>query len=316
MTPNRIKNTPEWREFEKLVVRIEGALIKHGAKVQSPDRIRSLFTNRLREVDASIRAKIGTTEILITLECRKRRAKQDATWLEQLGNKKTALGAAKTIAVSTSPFSSDAIKLANIYGIDLRVVRDIIVEDIESWILPQSVIHLFKHSELLEPPNVAFEMLKGEKPDDYKNPKSTGLGASVFINAEGKNLSFNDLWNIAERQLGLYDKIPNNGKVVKVQVKLDVADDLKVITSAGPRLVKQITFQCALSWKMEEIQLSQAKMVEYENAVDPSVPSIIRAEFETKEASKNNLRLGFQTTENLGELTISAEIIGNDSKES
>ncbi len=62
----------DWREFEKRVARIEAALAPSGAVVKSPDRVRDLVTGSYREVDASIRYKVGTVPVLITIECRKR----------------------------------------------------------------------------------------------------------------------------------------------------------------------------------------------------------------------------------------------------
>jgi hypothetical protein len=71
MTARR-RRDPEWREFERLIARIEADAGPKGLIVKSPDRIRCKLTRRLREVDASIRAKIGTTEMLVTIECRRR----------------------------------------------------------------------------------------------------------------------------------------------------------------------------------------------------------------------------------------------------
>ena len=42
----------EWREFERLVARIEADAGPRGMTVTSPDRIRCKTTGRLREVDA------------------------------------------------------------------------------------------------------------------------------------------------------------------------------------------------------------------------------------------------------------------------
>ena len=100
-----------WRDFEQLVARIEQALVGANVVVKSPDRIPSLLTRRLREVDASIRAQVGSATLLITVECRKRRAVQDVTWLEQLSSKKQALGAARTIAVSMRSRCADPLPI-------------------------------------------------------------------------------------------------------------------------------------------------------------------------------------------------------------
>ena len=44
-------DTPEWREFERLVAGLEKQLAPRGAQIKSPDRIRDLVTERMREVD-------------------------------------------------------------------------------------------------------------------------------------------------------------------------------------------------------------------------------------------------------------------------
>lgn len=60
------RDDADWREFEMLVARIEADAGPSGMIVKCPDKIRSNVTGRLREVDASIRYKVGTTEVLAT----------------------------------------------------------------------------------------------------------------------------------------------------------------------------------------------------------------------------------------------------------
>lgn len=126
----------EWRQFEQLVARIEKAAAPRAAIVKSPDRIRDLITGQMREVDASIRYKVGTADILITVECRKRNRKADDTWLEQLATKRMKLGAAKTIAVSATGFSKSTIATARNHGIELRTLSEVSASDIDGWFLP------------------------------------------------------------------------------------------------------------------------------------------------------------------------------------
>ena len=52
---SRKRNDVEWREFEKLVSRIETDASPAGLVVKSPDRMKCKLTGRLREVDASVR---------------------------------------------------------------------------------------------------------------------------------------------------------------------------------------------------------------------------------------------------------------------
>lgn len=125
----------EWRQFEQLVRRIEEMACPLGAIVKSPDRVRDLTTGRLREVDASIRYRVGTTDLLITVECRKRKRRADDTWIEQLATKRLKIGAAKTIAVSSSGFSQAAMETAEKYGIEVRTLSEVSQADIQRWFI-------------------------------------------------------------------------------------------------------------------------------------------------------------------------------------
>jgi len=49
----KARNIPEWRKFEQMVARIEADARPLGLVIKSPDRVRSLVTGDLREVDAS-----------------------------------------------------------------------------------------------------------------------------------------------------------------------------------------------------------------------------------------------------------------------
>jgi hypothetical protein len=109
--------------------------------VKSPDRIQDILTGSLREVDASIKIKVGSISILITIECRKRSTVQDDTWIEQLATKKEKIGAAKTIAVSASGFSEPAKITARLKGIELRTIEKVNDVDIISWIKSVKLVH-------------------------------------------------------------------------------------------------------------------------------------------------------------------------------
>ena len=113
------------REFELLVSRIEAALAPAGAAIQSPDHILDRVTGEKREVDASIRYRVGSADLLITVECRDRTRTEDVTWIEQLATKQRQIGAAHTIAVSSTGFSGPASKAARMHGISTRVIDEV-----------------------------------------------------------------------------------------------------------------------------------------------------------------------------------------------
>lgn len=118
------------REFELLVRRIETTLAGEGVVVTSPDRLLDLDSGEWREVDASIRARLGSTEIVITLECRDRKAPADARWIEELASKRDSLGVARTIAITSSRFTAPALTKARRLGIETRTISSISAEDI------------------------------------------------------------------------------------------------------------------------------------------------------------------------------------------
>ncbi|MCW3099146.1 MAG: hypothetical protein JWL77_4764 [Chthonomonadaceae bacterium] len=143
---SRREQTPAWRQFEQLVARIEADSGPLGLIVTSPDRIRCKITGHLREVDASVRTKIGTSDILVTIECRQRKPKQDVTWIEQLAAKKSNIGASHTIAVSHTGFSQEAEAVARHHGIDLRQLSDVSAAEVNQLIKLDFVI--FPHNEV------------------------------------------------------------------------------------------------------------------------------------------------------------------------
>ena len=122
-----------WREFEKLVTRIEHVLSPKGAIIKSPDHLIDKTTGEKREVDASIKFMAGTTEIVITIECRERTKLQDSLWIEQLVTKQSNIGAAKTIAVAANGFTLPAIKKAKLYGIEIRKLSKLDEASIFKW---------------------------------------------------------------------------------------------------------------------------------------------------------------------------------------
>ena len=137
-----------WREFEKLVTKLEEAFSPIGATIKSPDKLRDIVTGLMREVDGSIRFKTKNKEILITIECRKRGQKQDITWIEQLVTKKNSLKADKTIAVSSRGFSQSALTLAKQNNIILKTLSDINPVLIAEWLIPESIVNLFREIKL------------------------------------------------------------------------------------------------------------------------------------------------------------------------
>lgn len=253
----------EWREFEKLVARIERAASPRGAVVTSPDRIRDLTTGQMREVDASIRHKIGTADILITVECRKRGCKADDTWIEQLATKRQKIGAAKTIAVSSSGFTRSAIESAKHFGIELRILAAVSASDISSWFLPGGAVHVFRLIEDIRCFVVLYE--DSGEPSDY-GFYAPDVEAPVFYHAEHKSpFPIRDYIPILEiARPEMFSSVPFDGTTVELEFPIEWRpEDLQVATSAGKKSVYRTKLIAKVSYQSAVCELESGVHHEY-----------------------------------------------------
>lgn len=121
------------RGTELVLKELESLTLRNQAEIKSPDYIIDVVTGINREVDISIRHKIGTHEFLTVIECRDRKGKEDVTWIEQIVTKTKDIKANKVLAVSTSGFTNPAKEKAKHENIILRTLRDFKAEEIIEW---------------------------------------------------------------------------------------------------------------------------------------------------------------------------------------
>lgn len=135
---------PQWKEFEELVAGIEEAASPRGAVVTRNDHLTDIITGEMRQVDATIRFRAGSTHILILIECRDRDRTEDVRWIEEMVMKLRGLAASKIILVSSTGFTQPARTKAKHYGVELRELAAINADEIQDWFLPHGVVHLFR----------------------------------------------------------------------------------------------------------------------------------------------------------------------------
>ncbi|HYD50712.1 MAG TPA: hypothetical protein VEB21_20310 [Terriglobales bacterium] len=121
------------RELEKLVSILESHLGPRGVDIRSPDWLPDKVTGQRREVDVSLRYQVGSTPLLITIECRDRAAVEDKTWIEQLVQKRNDVGANATIAVSSAGFSAPAVLAAAHHQIEVRTLSEVSEDAVRDW---------------------------------------------------------------------------------------------------------------------------------------------------------------------------------------
>lgn len=277
----RRRQGPEWREFERLIARIEADAGQQGLVVTSPDRLRCKLTGRLREVDASIRAKVGTTEMLVTIECRRRSKIQDVTWIEQLATKKTSIGADRTIAVSISGFSAEAQIAASHAGISLRKVSDLTASDINPLLGLDLVMFWHKACAVT---GVGIRVYRaGEdivpEPDDrdYVLPPDTDLFAPVFHDTDdGSNWSLNHVWRQVQETLDPYAEIEKGAPPTVRTARIPYAGNVTIDTPQGSQRLGHVFLSMAMWIEPELVTIEDARKVSYS---DPEGSSVHRVEF-------------------------------------
>lgn len=233
-----------WREFELLVARLERLLAPKGATVTSPDRIQDKITGTLREVYASIRYQIGTVPILITIECRDRSGAQDVIWIEQLASKRDSIGAAKTVAVTSSTFTGPAIELARHKGIELRQISDVTDQEIKDLIVVTGIEnHVFRN--ILKDVGVDVvedASLKLSAKVEALISKDK-VNAPVFVRcSDGKALSVgNMIDDIRNQHPEIFYDLPGDGSKVCRTVRVDMSHERFTIElEAGPVQLKGV----------------------------------------------------------------------------
>lgn len=262
------RTDPEWREFERLVARIESDARNTGAVVTSPDHIRCTLTGALREVDASIRQVVDGVSHLITIECRKRRGRQDVTWIEQLATKRQSIGADKTIAVSASGFSAAAQEVAAALQIELKATRDLSVADLNPLARLDFVWFSHKRARLQSVGLRFFRSLEWTLPEaadvDYIFPADTDPDQPIFTNMnEGHAWSINDLWHQLQQATEPFADIAKGGPPDIRTACFPYPGNVQILTPDGPRLLGEVFLTVALSLEVEQITLEQATKVNY-----------------------------------------------------
>lgn len=290
------KRSPDWREFENLVARIEKDAGPAGLVVKSPDRVRCKTTGRLREVDATVRTRAGTSDILITIECRRRKHREDVTWVEQLATKKQLIGAARTLAVSSNGFSDGARTLAARLGIDLRTISDVSIADLNKLVV-LDFVHLNHKSAAIA--RVGLKHFRDEQwtvPDPEKLdqflPEETDAKRPIFRNTDtGHRWSLNDLWTQMQQAADPFAGIERNGKIAIRTACFSFPGNVTVGIPAGPQTLDDVLLSVALSIRVEQVWLDAATKIEYSS---PDGLVLQRVEFKSHDPGAGDFGFALQ----------------------
>ena len=126
----------------------------------------------------------------------------------------------------------------------------------------------------------------------------------VFLGPNGEPLSLDDIWTRADDQKKIFEKVPMDSRDYYFNLSITPSENLEICTPRGHRRVKVVELPMRLRWKYEEVPLSDAKISRYRagDSTD-SFPEQVVVEFQTSQASKQNLQIGFQFPKVRGQCT-------------
>jgi hypothetical protein len=130
------------RDLEQLVEELERLFAGTGLTVASPDYVVGQNSGDRREIDVSVRGRMGSFDVFAMFECRDRGKGADVTWIEQIATKRMDVSANVAVAVSSSGFSAAARRSAGRLGVELRTLKRTTVSDLIGTVLPREFRHI------------------------------------------------------------------------------------------------------------------------------------------------------------------------------
>jgi hypothetical protein len=234
------------RDLEKVISILEGELQQSGIQVKSPDFLPDRDTGEPREVDISLRGRIGSSDVLAIIECRDHhKHRQDVTWIEQVITKRSSVNADKVLAVSSSNFSEAARIKAEKNNIELRTLEEVNSKDVEDWFVKCPYMIVYRvYSDFIQ---VNFYP---QSPDGQK----IDINEPIFKRkTDNKSVSFNDIWLSLPPDL-TQKNVPLDGSKIKRKIILKYENDkdrFQISTKSGDVDIESLEID-AISWIVEE----------------------------------------------------------------
>ena len=275
------------RDFELLVASLEDYLSPLGIEVASPDRIKDKDTDQTREVDISLKGKIGSSEVLVIIECRDRNDNEDVRWIEELAGKRDSVGADKAMAVSSNGFTEPARRKAEKWNIELRTIIEVDLDEIGKWFEGKEGIYFIPNALFKDLSFILFDgTIIDEKGLDFNKP--------VFRRKkDGKALKMKDVWDQLPKPV-IFSGIPDDGthveRIVGIKYKqegeavtpndIKELENLQLLIGSDLKDIKEINFRAEFWVETKKVPV-KVKQYTKQNGVITEV-----AEFEYEDKGK------------------------------
>jgi Restriction endonuclease len=248
------------RALEQLVAELERVLGPTDVVITSPDKIVGKLSNQEREVDVSLRARVGSARVLVIIECRDRQGAQDVRWVEELATKREDVGADKAIAVSPTGFSTAAKNMARALGIDLRTFADVTAADVFRWLSLNTVTVRVRHIE--------FTMFRFGVGADGLQPGAEVVSALSAPDAasakilrrksDARPTSMDEVWKTLPKGELFEDLPPDTRKPVTLNLAFHDPDDrYQIMTTDGIRDVADAEISGQIWYEEQEVPLTR-----------------------------------------------------------
>ncbi|MHB8172431.1 MAG: restriction endonuclease [Thermincolia bacterium] len=118
-----MNEVPKWKRFELLVKRIQEQLAPN-ATITHDDKVMGKKSGILRQIDISVRTKVGQYEIFVAVDCKDYNKPVDVKDVEMFAGLVDDVQANKGALISYKGFTEAARKIADHKGIDLYKLVD------------------------------------------------------------------------------------------------------------------------------------------------------------------------------------------------
>lgn len=211
------------KDFEKLVALLEESLTPQGITVTSPEYFTGKQSLSRREVDITLRSTIGSSQILVIVECRERDGTEDVRWVEEVIGKIPDIGADKAVIVSSDGFSKGAINLAKAQGIEIRTLQEVDPSEFSSWLAIRTIR---KQLRMVNFFNTTIVFPEGIGNNVTISPQINTHDKIFRMKKNGNRVSFFDLWLMAKTE-SLYVSLKPNVEKKKhhIRIRFDTEND-------------------------------------------------------------------------------------------
>jgi hypothetical protein len=297
------------KKLENLVAFIEAIQLPPGLKVETNSKVFDEDGIQIAEFDVMVSGQVGTTDFSWLIECRDRPNSGTApvSWIEQLVGRRDRFKLGKVTAVSTTGFSPAATKHASTAGIELRDVKALAVNELQTVFAPLFINVITNQAELV---HAELRLDHTQKNVTRINPGSLtdgndGNSAILWNPSEKRYVSPSDAFLAAVSHSNMFRDMIIGGPEKQVQFRATYleGDCFFLQTSGGLARVAEIDFVGVLRRVYQTAPALGARS--YQKTEKNSMISN-SIEYETEFIGGKRLGVQFHSIEATGEIHVTA----------